>query len=193
MKKTTSKQKRSSKRAPRNRTLTLSQSDRKRLLGSLLTELPKRRRKKPFTGVAWGDFQDWIKYLPAQTVDLLILDPPYNLTKTFGKLKFQARAEEKYTRWLQQVISQLVPLLKPTASIYLCGDWRTSLSIMEVAREFFHVRNRITWEREKGRGARSNWKNAHEDIWFCTMSSTYTFHVERVKPVSYTHLRAHET
>ncbi|MEL0094210.1 MAG: site-specific DNA-methyltransferase [Planctomycetaceae bacterium] len=181
MKKTTSTPKRSVKRAPRNRTLTLSPSDRKKLLGSLITELPKRRRTKPVTGVACGDFQDWVKYLPVQTVDLLILDPPYNLTKTFGALKFQARAEKTYTQWLHQVIDQLVPLLKPTASIYLCGDWRTSLSIMEVAREFFYVRNRITWEREKGRGAKSNWKNAHEDIWFCTMSSEYTFHVDQVK------------
>jgi site-specific DNA-methyltransferase (adenine-specific) len=50
-----------------------------------------------------------------------------------------------------------------------------------VAQKYFIVRNRITWEREKGRGAQINWKSAAEDIWFCTMSSQYTFNVEAVK------------
>ncbi|MBA61441.1 MAG: site-specific DNA-methyltransferase [Planctomycetaceae bacterium] len=169
------------KRAPRNRTLVLSRSDRKRLLPLLLTQPPKRQRTKPVAGIVCGDYQDWVRFLPRNSVDLLMLDPPYNLTKSFGALKFAARTENKYTLWLQNVIRQLIPLLKKTASIYICGDWRTSLSIMKVAQEFFYVRNRITWEREKGRGAKSNWKNAHEDIWFCTMSSAYTFHVDQVK------------
>ena len=43
------------------------------------------------------------------------------------------------------------------------------------------VRNRITWEREKGRGAKVNWKSACEDIWFCTVSDNYTFNVDAVK------------
>ena len=43
------------------------------------------------------------------------------------------------------------------------------------------MRNRITWEREKGRGASKNWKNSSEDIWFCTVSDIYTFNVNAVK------------
>ena len=43
------------------------------------------------------------------------------------------------------------------------------------------MQNRITWEREKGRGSKSNWKNSSEDIWFCTMSEDYTFNVDNVK------------
>ena len=43
------------------------------------------------------------------------------------------------------------------------------------------VRNRITWEREKGRGSKKNWKNSSEDIWFCTVSDEYTYNVNAVK------------
>ena len=50
-----------------------------------------------------------------------------------------------------------------------------------MAQKYFIVRNRITWEREKGRGAKTNWKNASEDIWFCTVANEYTFNVEAVK------------
>ena len=47
--------------------------------------------------------------------------------------------------------------------------------------EFFQVRNRITWQREKGRGANANWKNGLEDIWFATKGKEYTFNLEAVK------------
>jgi site-specific DNA-methyltransferase (adenine-specific) len=43
------------------------------------------------------------------------------------------------------------------------------------------VRNRITWQREKGRGAKTNWKNSTEDIWFGTIGDDYYFDVESVK------------
>ena len=82
---------------------------------------------------------------------------------------------------LEEIITNLKPLLKSTASVYICGDWHTSASIFEVASRHFIVRNRITWEREKGRGAKTNWKNSSEDIWFCTESDEYTFNVEAVK------------
>jgi len=121
------------------------------------------------------------KLLPESFVDLLILDPPYNLTKTFNGLKFNKLPVRDYTLWLDNVVVQLRALLKNTASIYICGDWHTSASIFEVVSKHFVVRNRITWEREKGRGAKSNWKNSSEDIWFCTVSDAYTFNVEAVK------------
>jgi site-specific DNA-methyltransferase (adenine-specific) len=119
--------------------------------------------------------------LPHGFADLLVLDPPYNLTKDFHGVKFAQRAVDQYTSWLDNLLARLKPLLKPTASIYVCGDWLSSISIYEAAAKHFIVRNRITWEREKGRGAKRNWKNSSEDIWFCTMSDEYLFNVEAVK------------
>jgi site-specific DNA-methyltransferase (adenine-specific) len=55
------------------------------------------------------------------------------------------------------------------------------LLIAPILAEHFILQHRITWEREKGRGAKANWKNTTEDIWFCTLSKTYTFHVDAVK------------
>ncbi|MBR6259624.1 MAG: site-specific DNA-methyltransferase, partial [Oscillospiraceae bacterium] len=43
------------------------------------------------------------------------------------------------------------------------------------------VRSRITWQREKGRGAKANWKNSLEDIWFATKGNDYTFNLNAVK------------
>jgi site-specific DNA-methyltransferase (adenine-specific) len=71
-------------------------------------------------------------------------------------------------------------ILKPTASIYICGDWRSSAAIHRLGEKYFIPQNRITWEREKGRGAKSNWKNCSEDIWFFTASENYYFNVDAV-------------
>ncbi|MEP0916297.1 site-specific DNA-methyltransferase [Leptolyngbya sp. DQ-M1] len=114
-------------------------------------------------------------------MDLLILDPPYNLSKNFNGLRFERRSVEAYTAWLEAAIVAFKPLLKPTASLYICGDWLSSASIYTAASAHFTVHNRITWEREKGRGAKANWKNSSEDIWFCTVSNQYTFNLDAVK------------
>lgn len=169
------------RRAPRNRTITLTEDDRLRLRKRLLKTFPTANHTGLLTGTIHGDYREWVPLLPPGCVDLLFLDPPYNLNKSFHGTTFTRCSVEEYTTWLDDMFGVLKPLLKPTATVYICGDWLTSLSIFAAATRHFIVRNRITWEREKGRGARTNWKNAHEDIWFCTLSDEYTFNVEQVK------------
>jgi site-specific DNA-methyltransferase (adenine-specific) len=168
-------------RAPMNRTLTLDEVDRARLAPRILSMLPAAPFSEPPIGTIQSDCLQVAKLLPREFVDLLVLDPPYNLSKSFNGRKFVRRTVDEYADWLNEVISALKPLLKKTASVYICGDWFSSASIFTVATSHFIVQNRITWEREKSRGAKSNWKNSSEDIWFCTMSNIYTFNVENVK------------
>ena len=168
-------------RAPMNRTLTLSDEDKVRVAPRILKKLPSDPFLIAPTGTIQGDCLEVAKLLPLGVVDLLVLDPPYNLNKNFNGRKFSKRTVDDYATWLDEVVCTLKPLLKNTASIYICGDWLSSVSIFTVASSHFFVQNRITWEREKGRGAKSNWKNSSEDIWFCTMSEHYTFNVDDVK------------
>lgn len=167
-------------RAPRNRNLTLTDGDRTELKGPLVEEediasVPLLCR------TVHGHFEKATPYVEKGSVDLLILDPPYNLSKVFGEKKFSKRKVSEYSEWLDEIVNRLVPLLSSTATVYFCGDWHTSASIFAVASKYFMVRNRVTWEREKGRGAKTNWKNSSEDIWFCTVGNEYTFNVDAVK------------
>ena len=118
--------------------------------------------------------------LPDQSVDLMFADPPYNLTKSFNDRKFKQTSIDEYAEWLDSWLALTVRILRPTASVYICGDWRSSAAIQHVGEKYFIPQNRITWEREKGRGAKSNWKNCSEDIWFFTVGDDYYFNVDAV-------------
>lgn len=128
-----------------------------------------------------GDTFKVCPLLPPNSVDLIIADPPYNLTKTFNRTTFSKKKELDYEDYTRQWLDLVKPLLKNTGSIYVCCDWETSLIIGRVLGDFFCVRNRITWQREKGRGAKANWKNSMEDIWFATNSNNFTFNLDAVK------------
>ncbi|MBR2033755.1 MAG: site-specific DNA-methyltransferase [Alphaproteobacteria bacterium] len=122
-----------------------------------------------------------LDFLPEKCVDLMVVDPPYNLTKSFGKNIFKEMSSQEYLDWLDSWLSKTVRLLKDNSSVYICSDWKTSLFIPEIAGKYFILQNRISWEREKGRGALNNWKNCLEDIWFFTKSKDYTFNLDAVK------------
>lgn len=128
-----------------------------------------------------GDLFDAICTVPDESVDLLIADPPYNLDKDFHGNGFKALPYSDYVEYTRGWLGVIKAKLKKTASIYVCCDWKSSPAIAAVLGEFFAVRNRITWQREKGRGAKKNWKNGLEDIYFATVSDKYTFNLDAVK------------
>ena len=128
-----------------------------------------------------GDVFEGLKGIKDNSVDLLIVDPPYNLFKIFGKERFKKLSASEYEIYTKRWIDAVKPKLKSTASVYVCCDWESSLVIGKLVAENFILRNRITWEREKGRGAKKNWKNSMEDIFFATVSEEYTFNLDAVK------------
>jgi site-specific DNA-methyltransferase (adenine-specific) len=167
----------SKKGAPRNRTVRLSDEEAVRLRGTITAKV----EHDIANSFICGDSFEVLPQLRNESFDLLVADPPYNLNKSFGSEKFRRVASDDYETWLESWLTLCVPLLKKTGSIYICGDWRSASAIQRVGGRFFHLRNRITWEREKGRGAKANWKNAAEDIWFFTVSEEYTFNLDAVK------------
>lgn len=168
-------------RAPRNRTLELSDAELRAYRRGLLSLSSPVTIEEVQDRTICQDMMGALSQLPSAFVDLLILDPPYNLAKSFNGTRFSRRSVASYSAWMREWFVPLLRLLKDTASVYICGDWLSSVSIHEVVSEHLEVRNRITWEREKGRGAKANWKNCSEDIWFATVGDTYCFNAEAVK------------
>ena len=169
------------KKAPRNKTICLTLKETAEYAAKTIKLKEKASLSEVLNKTICQDALKALDFLPDKSVDLLIADPPYNLTKIFGKNTFKEMDFEAYKLWLDKWLSKTVRLLKDNASVYICSDWKTSIAIPEIAGKYFILQNRISWEREKGRGALNNWKNCLEDIWFFTKSKDYKFNLDAVK------------
>ena len=167
-------------KAKRNKTIDMPLSEGKEYLERCLYE-NELGEAFPTDKCIIGDSFSVIPRFPRESADLIIADPPYNLGKSFGESYFSKMSLDEYEEYTRSWLSLVSPILKKNGSIYVCCDYGSSLAVGRVLSEFFTVRSRITWEREKGRGSKKNWKNSMEDIWFATVSDDYTFNLDAVK------------
>jgi site-specific DNA-methyltransferase (adenine-specific) len=171
-------------RAPRNRTLIIDDSEVADLRAGLYCPegtgaiLPAELMDRTIHGSVF----DLLPRLPEKFADLIIIDPPYNLDKNFNGFRFKSSSGTAYLEYLRSWLPGVVRLLKDNGSLYLCGDWKCTAALQMALEEQLTVMNRITWQREKGRGAQKNWKNGMEDIWFAVKDpKNYFFNVNSVK------------
>ncbi len=161
-----------------NKTLRLSETEN----AAPLRSLPTSPLDSITPGVYLGDVIQALDILPAEYFDLIVADPPYNYGIDFGN-DSDRRGKGEYETWVRAWIPKLLRVSKPNASFYLCTGWESS-GLFQQALEAsgLTIINRITWKRDKGRGAKRNWKQNMEDIWFAVREAEhYTFNLEAVK------------
>ena len=88
-------------RAPRNRTVTLEAAERA-TLSERLVRLDAPATSASLIGrTICQDLFDALPHLPSEFVDLLIVDPPYNLDKSFNGTRFDRRSDQQYAEWIE--------------------------------------------------------------------------------------------
>lgn len=169
-------------RASMNRTITLSDDERKTYQDYISDHFELNENS-----VICGDFIKINNQIPDEYFDLILLDPPYNLTKKYGETIFKSMSDAEYIEYILFILKECLKKLKPSGTMYVCGDWKTSY-LQRKALEHCEdemlcdVINRITWSRDKGRGSEKNWKNNIEDIYMVVKSKDqYTFNINDVK------------
>ena len=179
-------------KAANNRTLTLTDDEIPQLREKLVTQ-EMLTLKQDAAGsqsenadffedkIINADILEALEHIPDAFADLIIIDPPYNLTKNFGGRVFNERNVAEYDAFLESWFPAVCRKLKQNGSLYICGDWKCTSSLQRAVEKELTILNRITWQREKGRGAKANWKNSMEDIWFAVKNpASYTFNTENV-------------
>ena len=169
-------------RASMNRTITLTEEERYTYKDYISNKFELNENS-----VICGDFFEINSQIPDKYVDLILLDPPYNITKKYGENTFKAMSDDEYYDYILKVFKHCLRVLKDDGTMYVCGDWKTSY-IQRKALESLEneclcdVINRITWSRDKGRGSEKNWKNNIEDIYMVVKDkNSYTFNIDAVK------------
>jgi len=170
-------------RAERNRTINLFEEEIPQLQNKVVSLEQLQNSPSDFINKTINsDLLKALPLLPDSFADLIIIDPPYNLTKNFNGLNFAARTDDDYDKYLKTWFPLVCKKLKPNGSLYICGDWKCTSSLQRAVESELYILNRITWQREKGRGAKANWKNGMEDIWYAVKNpDDYYFDVEAVK------------
>ncbi len=66
------------------------------------------------------DVVDGLKTLDDNSVDVIIVDPPYNIAKDFGENKDNLSIEH-YVEWSNQWINECIRVLSPSGSMFIYG------------------------------------------------------------------------
>lgn len=122
----------------------------------------------------------FLQSLSDESIDLAIIDPPYNMDKaewdSFDNF-------EGYLAFMYQWIDQLLPKLKTTASIYLFNTpYNNSFILQYLAAKGLLFKNWITWYKKDGFSASNKrYVNNQESILFFTVSKQYIFNSDAVR------------
>ena len=104
-------------RASRNRTLTCSEDEMNSLSKDLVSVESSSTYQEIENKVIHQDIFDAAPHLPVGFVDLLILDPPYNLPKVYDGRLFKERRKSDYRAWFASVVDAVKPLLGANATV----------------------------------------------------------------------------
>ncbi len=168
----------------RNKTIFITKELRQKFSKNIITFEKKQKIKIDdfLNKTINGDGIVFLQQMPENSIDLIVTDPPYNLTKKYSTSVFNRKTDEKYSQWLEQWVKECFRILKENGSMYVCCDWKSSIILYEKLRKYFNVQNRITWSRDKGRASYKNWKNNIEDIYFVTKhAKKYTFNFKKIQ------------
>ena len=120
--------------------------------------------------------------LKDESVDLVIVDPPFNLGKKYGSgLNDHWNEQKDYVAWAQKWIAECARVLKSTGSIYLFNRPENNAYLLPIVETYFVFRRWITWGFPVNMGhSKTNYTRAQYSILFATKSDTYTFNRDAI-------------
>lgn len=140
--------------------------------------IPQPFYRHPNGEIFVGDSIQWMRSLPSASVDLIVADPPYNLSKaewdTFA-------SQQVYVTWSMQWIEQASRILTPTGTLYVCGFSEILADIKLPALQFFAGCRWIVWHYKNKANLRADWGRSHESILHLRKGKSFTFNTDDVR------------
>lgn len=128
-----------------------------------------------------GDALTELKKLPAESVDLIFADPPYNIGKNFDGL-IEAWKEDLFIDWLFEVIAECHRVLKKQGSMYIMNSTENMPFIDLQCRKLFTIKSRIVWSYDSsGVQAKKHYGSMYEPILMMVKDAkNYTFNGDAI-------------
>lgn len=134
----------------------------------------------PINHVYVMDYKDFLPRVQPESVDLAIIDPPYNL-KVAAWDTFSSH--EEFLCFTYDWIDKLLPTLKKTASLYIFNTpYNCAYILQYLVQKGLKYQNWITWDKRDGFSAhKKRYNTAQESILFFTVSDKYTFNADPIR------------
>lgn len=126
------------------------------------------------------DCFQFLKKIDDGTIDLAIIDPPYNMHKadwdTFANHK-------EFLNFTYKWIDALIPKLKSDGSLYIFNTPYNSAFILSyLVKKGLTFQNWITWDKRDGLGsAKRKYSNGQETILFFTKGNNHVFNYDDIR------------
>ena len=126
------------------------------------------------------DCIDFLSKIDDKSVNLAIIDPPYNLHKArWDTFKNEKEFFEFTFRW----IDFLIPKLKENGSLYIFNTpYNSAFILSHLVHRGLIFQNWLTWDKRDGMGgAKRKFSNGQETILFFTKNNNHTFNYDHIR------------
>mgnify|MGYP003110569145 FL=1 len=129
-----------------------------------------------------GDAASEMARLKAQSIDLVIADPPYNLGKNYGN-NVDLKTRDAYRLFTDSWLRAAVRTLKPGGSLYcfMGVKFISRLYIMMEEELGLTPQGWITWHYTQGMGRKRGFSPRHEDILWFSKGPEACFNLDEVR------------
>lgn len=120
--------------------------------------------------------------VPDGAANLIFVDPPYNIGKTFNGKKEKWSSDEDYLQWCYRWIDLCIRKLSDTGSIYVMAATQSIPFLDIYLRSKLTILSRIVWHYDSsGVQAKRIYGSMYEPILFAVKDkSNYTFNAEEI-------------
>jgi len=116
------------------------------------------------------------------SIDLIFVDPPYNIGKNFNGHKDKWATDEDYLNWSYKWIDLCVRKLKPNGSMYIMTSTQFMPFFDIFLRKKMTILSRLVWYYDSsGVQAKKYFGSMYEPILFCVKNpENYTFNADEI-------------
>lgn len=129
-----------------------------------------------------GDALEVLQQIPDESIDLIFVDPPYNIGKNFAGRKDKWKTDKDYLDWCYQWIDLCIQKVKPNGSLYLMTSTQFMPYFDLYVRDKVTILSRIVWSYDSsGVQAKNYFGSMYEPILYCVKNmNNYTFNSDDI-------------
>jgi len=131
-----------------------------------------------------GDALDVLKSeIAPESIDLVFVDPPYNIGKKFADFHDKWPSDKEYAEWAHQWLAECVRVLKASGTLYVMTSTQAMPYFDLYLRKMVTILSRIVWHYDSsGMQARKYYGSVYEPILYCVKNpAAYTFNADDIK------------